>query len=232
MEPIIPSGRQEDRTKIRGKGISKIEDDASAQNRGDRRTMGSLRSDHDKIDMRELISRDTWKRRESTLSESELRRFEDYVKRLIQDRILADLRTYGDMTASSLSGNLIHFEIGHCSVHPGKKLISDVFQELLRGAQIETDAPKIEDFQSHILRLSDPPPGLTDLETKILAALDLPFTKTDKDIKRTIRYKTGIATKVADIRKALAALEKSGKIRKLTPEEYSRAAEGNHYVRI
>ena len=194
--------------------------------------MGSLRSNHDKADMRDLISRDTWRRRESTLSEYELRRFEDYIKRLIQDRILDNLRTYGDMTASSLDRNLHHFEIGHCLVWPDSELTSDVFQELLRGGQIETDAPKIEDFPSHILRLSDPPSGLTDQETKVLAALDLPSTRDTRDIKHTIRNETGIAVMIADIGKALAALEKSGRVRKLNPEECPPLAEGDHYVRI
>lgn len=183
--------------------------------------MGSLRTLHT------IDKSQEWQRRKSTLTDSEIERFTDYIKRLVQDRILENLARYGAMRGHmaiirmSPGSSTTGYEIGPCSIHPSDFLDESILEELLRAEVIQTDAgPNVpaEEIPGHVLRLSDPPSDLTDLEIKVLGGLSRTFTTQDRDIKSSIYNCTGLTFGVADIRKALASLEKAGRVKHQTRE--------------
>lgn len=183
--------------------------------------MGSLRTLHTKQD------KPKWQRRKSTLTDSEIERFTDYIKRLVQDRILENLARYGEMRGhmairmSRPGSSTTGYEIGPCSIHPSDFLDESILEELLKAEVIQTDAgPNVpaEEIPGHIIRLTNPPSDMTDLERKVLGLLSRTFPTQDRDIKSSIYNSTGLTFRVADIRKALASLEKAGRVKYQTRE--------------
>ena len=113
------------------------------------------------------------------------------------------------------------YEIGPCSIRPSDFLVESILEELLRAEVIQTEAgPNVpaEEIPGHIIRLTNPPSDLTDLEIKVLAELNRRFPTQDRDIKSSIYNCTGLTFGVADIRKALASLENAGRVKHQTRE--------------